>query len=258
VEAYLATRMPATYAAAKRALAEIPAAGIETIFDAGAGSGAASLAAHELFPQAALTLFERNGELSTAAREFLPTAAVTSGDLTKTAPFPSHDLVIAAYSLGELGAQALPVAIRLWQAARVAFAVIEPGTTKGFALIRALRDGLIARGAHIAAPCPGPVPCPMAGPDWCHFAARVERSSLHRKLKDGGLGHEDEKFSYVVFSKTPTEPTADRIVRHPRHDPGLIELQLCTPAGLETRRVTKRDRDAFRAARHAEWGDRFA
>lgn len=256
VEAYLATRMPATYAAARRALAEIPADGISSILDAGAGSGAASLAAHELFPAASLTLLERNGALSDTARDFLPSAVIQGADLTKTAPFPPHDLVIAAYSLGELGAQALPVAVRLFQAARVAFAAIEPGTPKGFALLRTLRDDLLARGGYILAPCPAATPCPMAGDDWCHFAARVERSSLHRRLKGGDLGYEDEKFSYLVFTKEPAVPAAARIIRHPVHAPGVIQLQLCTPAGLEARRVTKRDKAAFRAARHADWGDR--
>ena len=78
----------------------------------------------------------------------------------------------------QLGEMSAGVALRLWQAARIALVIVEPGTPKGFALIRAIRDELLVAGAPIAAPCPGPVPCPMAGADWCHFAARVERSSL--------------------------------------------------------------------------------
>ena len=237
--------MPATYAAARRALAEIPAH-VASILDAGAGPGAAALAARELFPEASLTLLERNPDLAEASRDFLPGAAILPADLTKLSSFPPHDLVIAAYSLGELGAQALPVGARLFQSARVAFAIIEPGTTKGFALVRAIRDDLLARGACVLSPCPGPVPCPMLDGDWCHFAARVERSSLHRRLKDGDLGYEDEKFSYVVLTKEPlAEPAVARILRHPRTNPGLIELTLCTPQGLDTRRILKRDRDAF-------------
>src|SRR6185437_8544721 len=98
VEAYLATRMPATYAAARRALAEIPAH-VASVLDAGAGSGAAALAARELFPEASLTLLERNHDLAEAARDFLPRAAILPADLTKLSSFPPHDLVIAAYSL---------------------------------------------------------------------------------------------------------------------------------------------------------------
>jgi ribosomal protein RSM22 (predicted rRNA methylase) len=104
------------------------------------------------------------------------------------------------------------------------------------------------------APCPCAGACPIVDPDWCHFAARVERSSLHRRVKGGVLGYEDEKYSYVAVAREAVAMAPSRIVGRPRHHPGLIELPTCTPAGLTTVRATKRDRDRFRAARHAEWG----
>ena len=146
-------------------------------------------------------------------------------------------------------------ASRLWQAARVALVLIEPGTPRGFSLIRTVRAGLLAAGAHMLAPCPAGTACPVADPDWCHFAARVERSSLHRRVKGGELGYEDEKFSYVALARQAVEPPASRIVRRPRQQPGLIVLETCTPDGLQTVRVSKRDSERFRAARHAAWGD---
>src|SRR5258708_21955953 len=100
---------------------------------------------------------------------------------------------MVAYSLGESDDASLLRAA--WYASRKALIVIEPGTVAGFECVRKVRDQLIALGAHIAAPCPHANPCPMTGNDWCHFAARVERSSMHRRLKGGDLGHEDEKFS---------------------------------------------------------------
>jgi ribosomal protein RSM22 (predicted rRNA methylase) len=168
--------------------------------------------------------------------------------------FPPHDLVIAAYSLGEVESD---LTARLWEAARVAMVVIEPGTPRGALHIRAIRERLLALGEHMAAPCPAAMPCPLVEPDWCHFAARVERSSLHRRLKDGGLGYEDEKFSYVAVVREPVPLATARVLRHPRQRPGLIELQLCTEAGPRTERVTKRDRDRFRAARKAWWGSSY-
>jgi len=124
--------------------------------------------------------------------------------------------------------------------------------------IAAIREKLLELGAHMAAPCPAAMVCPLTQPDWCHFAARVERTSLHRRLKGGDLGHEDEKFSYVAVTREPVELSGTRVLRHPRHHPGWIELELCTPAGTRHERVTKRDRDRFRAARKAGWGDRFS
>jgi ribosomal protein RSM22 (predicted rRNA methylase) len=251
--AYLVTRMPATYAATYSALSELPPGlpKIDAVLDVGAGTGAAALAASELFPEAKATLIERDAALLKEARALLPAAEFISGDAARIERLPQRDLVIAAYSAGEIGAA---VVSRLWRAARIALVIVEPGTPKGFEFIRAARTELIAAGAHIAAPCPGAAPCPMADGDWCHFAARVERTSLHRRLKGADLGYEDEKFSYVAFAREPVEPAAARIIRRPQHYAGWIELRTCAECGLETIRASKRDRDAFREARHATWG----
>jgi ribosomal protein RSM22 (predicted rRNA methylase) len=147
------------------------------------------------------------------------------------------------------------ITMRMWEAARVAMVAIEPGTPSGFARVRGMRAELLTAGAHIVAPCPGAVACPMEGRDWCHFAARVERSSLHRRMKDGELGYEDEKYSYVAVTREAVETAAARILRRPRHLPGFITIETCTAEGLKTERIGKRDRERFRAARRASWGD---
>jgi ribosomal protein RSM22 (predicted rRNA methylase) len=252
--------MPATYAATYSALRELPEGlpRVETILDIGAGTGSASLAARAVFPEAKIEMVERDAALAKAARGLVSGAEIIAADAARIERFPERDLVIAAYSLGEIGGEnGAKIALRLWQAARVALMIVEPGTPKGFALIRAVRDELIAAGAHIAAPCPGAMACPMAGADWCHFAARVERSSLHRRVKGGELGYEDEKYSYVAFARQPLPLPPARIVRRPQHHPGWIELRTCTESGLETSRVSKREREAFREARQAVWGDAF-
>jgi ribosomal protein RSM22 (predicted rRNA methylase) len=101
----------------------------------------------------------------------------------------------------------------------------------------------------------------MAGAgDWCHFAARVERSAVHRRLKGGELGHEDEKFSYVAA--TPLLPqhanasrAEQRIIRHPVYHSGFVELQLCSADGLVKRNIGRSKKNEYRAARRAAWGD---
>jgi ribosomal protein RSM22 (predicted rRNA methylase) len=251
--AYLITRMPATYAAAYSVLREVRTriGEIGSILDVGAGTGAASLAARECFPGAALTLIERDPAMTDAARLWLPDARMIAADATQMPALPPHDLVIASYALGEFSTS---LGNSLWQAVRVALIVIEPGTPRGFSSIRKLRDELLSAGAHMVAPCPFESACPIVDPDWCHFASRVERSSLHRRLKQGGLGYEDEKFSYVALARAPVEVARARVVRRPTHHPGLIVLETCTPAGLRTERVSRRDPEAFRAARKALWG----
>jgi ribosomal protein RSM22 (predicted rRNA methylase) len=257
--AYLVTRMPATFAAADAVLREtrerLGGSKVQSVLDVGAGSGAASLAAQRWFGASRLTLIERDAAMADAAQEILPGAGIRMEDFTRLERFPPHDLVIAAYALGE--ARRAEVVARLWAAARVALVVIEPGTPRGFAWIRDVRSLLLAFGAHMVAPCPGAVPCPLSDPDWCHFAARVERTSLHRRLKQAELNYEDEKFSYVAVARESVTPAASRIIRRPRHSPGLVVLETCTPRGVETVRATQRDRDRFRAARRSGWGDPF-
>ena len=91
--------------------------------------------------------------------------------------------------------------------------------------------------------------------DWCHFAARIERTAEHRRLKRGVLGHEDEKYSYLVASRIPATWPRARIVRHPFFRPGHVQFTLCTADGLKQETVGKSDAERYRQARKAEWGD---
>lgn len=256
--AYLVTRMPATYAAALRVLGEVRARlgdrPIGSVLDLGAGTGAASLAARQIFPRATLTLIERDAPFLDAARLWLPDATVVNGDLARAA-LPPHDLVIAAYTAGELAAERW---VKFWNAARVALVAIEPGTPAGYALLLRMRASLLADGAQMLAPCPAASECPLRTPDWCHFAARVERSSLHRRIKDADLGYEDEKFSYMALAREPAAMARARILRRPRQEPGRVSLELCTPAGVRHVQIRKRERGSYRDARQAEWGDEWA
>ena len=135
--------------------------------------------------------------------------------------------------------------------------IVEPGTPDGYARIIEARDRLIAAGLTVAAPCPHSEACPIEpGTDWCHFSARVSRSSLHRQVKGGSLPYEDEKFSYVVATRF-----ADRAGTRPGH-PQAADPQGAGAAGpLHPRRgtarstVTKRHGELYRAARDTAWGD---
>jgi ribosomal protein RSM22 (predicted rRNA methylase) len=260
--AYLVTRLPATYVAAHAVLSELKrrlgSVSIGSLLDLGAGPGAATLAARSLFPALTATLVESDGAFAAIARELVPGSTILSQDLRSVSEYLPHDLVVSSYSLGELSpAHRLRVVDRAWQAAGVALVLLEPGSPAGFAVVREIRDQLLAKGACMAAPCPGEGPCPIAAPDWCHFAARLERTSLLRRMKHAALGYEDEKFSYVVFTKTEVARAAARIIRRPEHRPGLIQLTLCRGDAIRTEGVTRRNAAAFRSARHAEWGEEW-
>ena len=119
---------------------------------------------------------------------------------------PTADLAVVSYLLGELpDPMHAPVVDAAVAAASTAVLVVEPGTPRGYAAVLAARSRLTAAGWHVLAPCPQDGPCPVAARpgDWCHFAARLDRTALHRRLKGARLGHEDEKFSYVLATRTP-------------------------------------------------------
>ena len=259
VAAYLITRAPATYAVARSVMGEIAGrlgAEMRSLLDVGAGVGTAALAACEALPQVErVTCIESDAALAATGRELLPSAEWRIADARRLETIPEHDLVIASYVLGELRDRSMPM--RLWAAARVALVLIEPGTPAHWEALRDTRARLLEAGAHMIAPCPNAGPCPLPSNDWCHFAARVERSRLHRQLKGGSLGYEDEPYSYVAVAKQPAHPAQARIIRRPQHSPGLITIELCPGEGLETLRVPKSDRERFRAARQASWGDEW-
>jgi ribosomal protein RSM22 (predicted rRNA methylase) len=270
--AYLSARLPATFAANMHALTElrrrVPGIQISTLLDLGAGPGTALFAAAELFPALRdATLLEADpqwvtlGQQLAAASPFavLRTAQWMQGDLRANGELQPQDLVVVSYAMGELAQNAAEAALRrAWQCARKFLVLVEPGTRRGFAGINAARSLLIAQQAKILAPCPHQAACPMAAVnDWCHFSQRLERTSEHRRIKSGSLGYEDEKFSYLIATRLDLPPAQTRILRHPRKHSGHVQLELCTSEGLVRKTITKSNKEAYKRARQAEWGEEF-
>lgn len=264
--AYLAVRLPATYAAGHRVFQEIrslaPQFAIRTMLDLGAGPGTALFAAAEVFPDLQqATLLEADAGWFEVGRRLAAGSAVNAQwlqrDLRTNPDLTPHDLVVISYALGELPEPALePLLRNAWQSANKLLVIVEPGTVRGFAKVNAARSWLIANGGSLLAPCPHRNVCPMAAAgDWCHFAQRVERTSLHRALKGGALGYEDEKFSYVAAAREPVALPSARIVRHPLKHSGHVQLRLCTAEGVAARTITKSQKQAYKKARKADWGD---
>lgn len=167
------------------------------------------------------------------------------------------DLVTVSYVLNELAAPDRAVLVDAAASAAQAVVIVEPGTPDGYARVIEARDRLIAAGFRVAAPCPHSAACPIVpGTDWCHFSARVSRSSLHRQVKGGSLPYEDEKFSYVAAARFPVSPVPSRVVRRPQIRKGQVLLDLCeAEERLSRTTVTKKHGDLYRAARDADWGD---
>ncbi|MFJ2782917.1 small ribosomal subunit Rsm22 family protein [Streptomyces sp. NPDC093249] len=265
VAAYAAYRMPATFEAVRGALGALRGAAPDweprTHTDVGGGTGAASWAVAEAWgerpprttvldwAEPALAL---GRELAAGALDAEWRTARIGGALR----LADTDLVTVSYVLKELTPADRTALVT--EAARAAgtVVVVEPGTPDGYERIIAARTLLVDAGFTVAAPCPHSGACPIEpGTDWCHFAARVSRSSLHRQVKGGSLPYEDEKYAYVAATRFPVTPAVSRVTRRPQIRKGLVLLELCGPDGLARETVTKRHGPLYKQARDTEWGD---
>nr|WP_202498496.1 small ribosomal subunit Rsm22 family protein [Streptomyces sp. SID5469] len=268
VAAYAAYRMPATFEAVCAALDAfadaVPQWTPASHVDIGGGTGAATWAVSATWdgerPVTVLDWAEPAlalGREIAAANPALKSAEWQRSRIGAALTVESTDLVTISYVLGELTEADRTVVVDAAAAAAQAVVIIEPGTPDGYTRVIDARERLIAAGFRIAAPCPHSAACPIVpGEDWCHFSARVSRSSLHRQVKGGSLPYEDEKFSYVAAARFPVAPAPTRVVRKPQIRKGQVLLDLCGPdESLHRETVTKRHGPLYKAARDAEWGD---
>jgi ribosomal protein RSM22 (predicted rRNA methylase) len=265
-EAYAAVRMPATFAAAVRAMAagaeRLPAFLPAGLLDLGAGPGATSWAALAVWPTIERVIaVERERTAVELGRRLAEGRDWTwrLGDAA-TGRLDPVDVVAAGYLLGELEPEAQARLVdRAWAATRGALILVEPGSRAGFGRILAARDRLITAGARIVAPCPGETDCPVAASrtTWCHFLARLDRSPLHRATKRAARSWEDEPFSYVVAARPSlvADPRPRVVLGRPRHRPGVVELRVCVDGRIETVVRSRRDGPVYRDARDLGWGD---
>lgn len=266
---YIATRMPATYAAIHASLAALrerqPEFAPKTLLDVGAGPGTVMWAAAETWPSlASATLLEASPAIRAIGERLAAASPMAvdwrAVDVTRDPPgVAGADLVALGYVLDELGPEQRAALVeRLWRLTAGALVIVEPGTTAGWQRILAARGQLIAAGANILAPCAHALACPVAEPDWCHFSARVARSRVHRLAKEAEAPWEDEKFIYLAASRMASAASPARVLAPPESASGRVRLKLCQPDGELTHRlVTRREGDVFKQARRRDWGDLF-
>ena len=266
---YSIIRYPATFKAfsdsLEYSLAYLDDIDISSALDVGAGSAAASLASiYQLDHLNSIDLLEKEQAMIDIG-EYLLSRVDTKGvdikyhkvDITKDDfSIYQRDLLFSSYVLNELDkSEVIKVIDKMWNLTNKILLVVEPGTPKGYEIIRLVREYLISKGGYILSPCPHMDKCPIISSDWCHFSTRVSRSKLHKLLKGGDVPYEDEKYCYIAFSKKECRRCSNRILRHPQIASGFITLEVCSKDGLNTIKVTKKDKELFKAARKGKLGD---
>ena len=297
---YSAVRLPATFGAVADALSyvlEFYHEPVKTVFDVGAGSGAASWAVDEILEPEKILCFEREDAMRKAGMTLMESRESLSEkanwiemDLVRDDFATARaDLVVSSYVLNEIAPKDREAVFqKLWDATDGVLLVVEPGTKEGFAVVAQLREYLLGKGAHLApadpatpgaatdpaatgestaagppgakphliAPCQHDGPCRLDKDDWCHFTCRVQRSKLHKQLKDADVPYEDEKYSYIAFSRTPCEERAEaRVLRHPYITKGQIDLRICAADAIREKTIRKRDGELFKRAKKCKQGD---
>ena len=263
---YATSRMPATYAAVYSAFKQILANYNEkmtSLLDVGAGTGAGTWAVNEINNINQITCLEREKSMIDIGRKLmkdtiLDNAKWKSYNILQDEIAEKADIVLTSYMINELPEQERENAVlKLWQATNKLMVVIEPGTPEGFKNILNIRNLIKEQGGYIVAPCCCNGECPIKENDWCAFYARVARTSMHRQAKGGKLGYEDEKFSYIAFSKIPVEIAGERILRHPQINSGFVKVKLCTADGIQEKTYSKKDGEIYKKIKKLDAGEKI-
>lgn len=266
VAAYSVVRMPATFGAVYSALnytLDLAEYDIESLLDVGAGTGAGSWAADSLIDLKSIVCLEREKamrelghKMMLEGSEVLSSAKWMEYDLTIGNIDEKADLVIASYVLNELSDEERIKAVdKIWNATNKIALIVEPGTPAGYSHIKKIREYLLSKGAHVVAPCPHEDSCQLKQDDWCHFTCRIQRSKLHRQLKEGEVPYEDEKFAYLAISREEYKSADARILRHPIIEKGRVSLEVCSKTGIKKSTVYKKEGELYKKARKSQAGD---
>lgn len=263
---YAISRMPATYVAVSSVLEQTLDnynEELTSVIDVGAGTGAVVWAVNDVATSNAIKCFEREESMINIGKKLMKNTDLNDVrwkrfDILQDEIQEKADLVITSYMINELPKGDREKAVeKLWNATNKLLVIIEPGTPTGFENILKIRKSLLKAGGYIVAPCCCLYECPIPKDDWCAFYARVARSSVHRQAKSGTLGYEDEKFSYIAFSKVPVDNSGERILRHPQINSGYVNVKVCSANGIEEKTYSKKDKEIYKKVRKMDAGQKL-
>ena len=263
---YAISRMPATYSAVNSVVSQTIEnydESLQTLFDIGAGTGAATWAVNDLVEITEAKCFERENNMINIGKQLMSNTKLSKVkweqfDILQDDIIEKADIVITSYMINELPENEKEIVIeKLWKVTNKMLIIIEPGTPAGFNNILKIRERLLKSGGYIVAPCSHQEECKISKGDWCAFYTRVFRSAIHKQAKRGELGYEDEKFSYIAFSKIPVKINGSRILRHPQIYKGYVNVKLCTENGIQEKKYSKKDGDIYKRVRKLNAGEKI-
>lgn len=263
--AYALSRMPATYGAVLAVIEQVTKNNefdINTVLDIGAGTGSATWALFDAIGTKKYLCLEREPEMIKIGKSLMESSQLhecvswNTCNILEDELIQKSDLVITSYMINELPKEQIDKVIdKLWNATEKILIIIEPGTPKGFSNIKHIRSYLLEKKANIIAPCPHEEECKVKNDDWCQFSSRIQRSKVHKMLKSGDAPYEDEKYSYIAFSKQKVNRATNRILRHPIINKGFSEFKICTEEDIKNIKLSKKDGDVYKDSKKKSAGD---
>lgn len=234
--AYVHYYLPVNVEKVARVLREMdvyaPARPAPRVLDYGCGPGTAAIAAILHRPVADLVLVDVVDEALDDARFFCSELGVRARAMHEV-PDEKFDLILAANVFSETLA---PLEERLSDEGYLV--VIEPALKEATRKLMAWRDGAVARGFRIAAPCIGTPVCPMLEREdlWCHQDVSWPRPASVAEIdRRVGLTKETLKYSYAVVTKkgrTLADLEGDvRVVSNLHKEKGKAWAWLCGRKG---------------------------
>ena len=266
--AYLAVRLPATFAAIRASFAAIvearPDFAPKTALDIGAGPGTALWAAADCWPGLAEALLVEASPIFRACGEELAAGAVLPRVTWRVADvavgaidYAPSDLVILAYTLNELAPGVRQsVMQQLWRATADTLVIVEPGTPSGWQRhpCRAPSTDRERRSCDRAVSARRCLSIAAAGLVPFRRARRPLTPSPPGQGRDGPLG--GREVSYIAVSRKPAStPQRRASSRDPDRASGRVTLKLCRPDGSAGEQLfSRRDGALFKRASRSYWG----
>ncbi len=256
---YAISRMPATFSVCLSLLNALKTQrlleNIESVIDVGSGTGAGYFALKEFDENIDISLFERDKNMIEVFDRFETGEKVQKFDLVCDELNTTADLVLTSYVLSELAdEQRFAAAKKLYDSSNKYLLIVDTGTPKVWAQMMKLKSEFENLGAHIIAPCMSKK-C-MLENDYCQFFARVERTAVHRMVKEAELSYEDEKYFYLLVAKQPVNvKQRARVIRRPVLKTNIVSLLTCSSEGVKTSEFTRRDKELYKKAKKAKIND---
>ena len=249
---YAISRMPATYSGVYTLLNNLLEQGIidgiESVFDVGSGTGAGYFATKEIFPDAEISLFERDSNMIQTFKKLDEDKDVVRFDFIKDEFEEKADLVMTSYVLSEMNEEGRMSSVKkMINASSRYVLLIDTGTPRTYENFMKVKRMVPEYGWKVIAPCMTEK-CGLKN-DYCQFYARVERSSLQKMAKEASLSYEDEKYFYLLLAKDDVKLKQSRVIRRPIIKTNVTELKVCDSSGVREVLVTKKNKEIYKKSK---------